>query len=577
MILGQMTPQSSLPAAKSSWKATKIEDVVNLIKIIQGTDPAWRFLEMRQIDEIRRNLAQALPSSAWAAAVKHEAAANRSIKEAIELAKGKGSPFLAREMCVAQTAQERLARWEAGRTTSFNDAPLGLRLLLNARTRPTNRRLIDNDGISGSPDLKHVIRIAEQTGWIKQGSSHERRPSDEAKERVQGAFRSSVVRPVGGECLALILQVRPQDMAAIGRELVNLAEADLHFFFKPLRQGAELIAANSNTGVSTKLPIVEHGLEMIELQANRRASREQLVKAVAAALPVLGDSSLKGAGAVKDFTTSVANVCLPQTPGGSKTSAGEYYMSAWASELRALKGGFSGLLPAMNFYIDSRNFESKVKEHKGFVLQREVVSLAGHWLSQKDLPLDVKEDVKQLLIKGANPYGSRFTIEAALHWITKNPDDFSTEQLKKLTLAILENLDRSFLHHSLYISGESARRDGRGETMAAFETVIELVKAGRLGVDDASEAYRYAGHYKVFRDQETGSGLWTIQRAETEKLMLTLDQLCGGEPKKAWEGEHSQMAEEWRLTRNEKVRVSKARSDRMAMLAGNIKARMGQR
>ena len=249
-------------------------------------------------------------------------------------------------------------------------------------------------------------------------------------------------------------------------------------------------------------------------------------------------------------------------------------MNALGSELRALKDGFSGLLPAMRFYVDSTNFHSTVKTHKGFALQREVVSLAGHWLSQKDLSAEIKEELKPLLIMAANSYGSRFTIEAALFWITKNHDQFSTEQLKKIPLVILRDEDRSFLHHSLYISGEAARREGRGETLAALEMVIELVKAGRFGVAEGSEAYRYAGHYKIFRDRETGNGLWTMQRAETESLMHTLDELCGGEPKRMWEAEHLRLAEEHRLARNERMRVRKVRADRMQMLSGQIMARM---
>ena len=51
-------PTSSPPPANRRWKTTTVDDVVRLIKLAEGRDPAWRFLEIRQIDESRGNVAR---------------------------------------------------------------------------------------------------------------------------------------------------------------------------------------------------------------------------------------------------------------------------------------------------------------------------------------------------------------------------------------------------------------------------------------------------------------------------------------------------------------------------------------
>lgn len=576
MRLGNIPPQTSLPAAKSSWKTTRVDDVINLIKVIEGNDPAWRFLEMRQIDEIRRNITQAIRPSCWAAAQNNSPAALDTIQEAIELGKSGASPFLAREMCIAQIARERLARWEAGKTTDFNDAPIGLRLLLNTRTRPMNRRLIDNEGIAMTPDLKHAIRLAEKAGWIQGGQKEVPQPSNESRERLLGSLKSSVVRPAGLESLAVILKVPPHDMAALAREVVTHAEADLQALLKPLREVADPVSVATTTNVATKLPIVEHAIEMLSLRVRRGASRDEIIRAVDVALGALGDASVRRSRASKELVAKVAEICVPQDPSGAKVGAAESYIAAWSTQLRGLQSGFSELIPGMKFYVTSRGVLTNMRDHKGFALQREVLAIAAQWLSRADVPSDIKPELKAILIKGTSPFGSRLTIESAVYWIARHQEQFSVEQLRQVSLGILTNDDRSFLHHSLYISGRSARGEGRVEALGALEMVIDLIKAGRFGVEEGSAAYRAAGHYKIMRDKETGNGLWLIQRAETEALMLELDQLCGGEPRNKWEAELWQMAEERRLTRNEKVRLAKARADRMRALAAKAMSRMSQ-
>jgi len=83
MILSAHIQPSSLPPAKSSWKKTTVDDVVRLIKLIEGRDPAWRFLEIRQIDEIRRNVEKLVSASDRAAALDDKRSKFSSIREAL--------------------------------------------------------------------------------------------------------------------------------------------------------------------------------------------------------------------------------------------------------------------------------------------------------------------------------------------------------------------------------------------------------------------------------------------------------------------------------------------------------------
>jgi hypothetical protein len=571
MILGPRVPQSFLPPAKVSWKATTVEDVVSLVKLANGQDPAWRFVEIRQIDEIRRNVDCLISVSDRQAALVNKSSNFPSIREAIASAKVQGAPLFAREMCLFELARDRLASWESGATKKFEDAPMGLRVLLNTRNRQSHRRLLDNSNCAGYALLTDAVRVAQSKGWLTDSSSGRPKPSEAACEAMIAVFKGSAVRPLGAETLAAIVRAPAGNFARVGEEVLKIAQDELSRYF-----GAAVDSTGSisrGTGVSTKVPIVEHAIEVLQHRVQARPSRQQIVKAATIALNTFSDPSVKDTTLPQALVREVAELCLPQDPTGSKATAAEYYLHSLAPVLCALPRGFSAILDYMEFYAEESFASGEVRDNKGPVLQREALSIAGHWLSRPDVPGEIKDSLKRILLKGASPYAPRLSLEVALHWIGETQEVFTSKELGRVALDILEYQERKFLYHTLYISSRSARTEGRIESRGALEMVVDLVKAGRLGVDEASRAYRAAGMYRVRREREPGNGLWRFQRRDTFALMAELNALCGGEPERRYGADLAQLDDARRSTRNESARTMRIRQVRMQNLAGNFMSR----
>lgn len=572
MILGQRAQQTSLPPAKASWKATTVEDVVSLVKVANGKDPAWRFVEMRQIDEVRRNVDRLISALDREAALNDKSSKFASVREAIAIAKLQGSPLFAREMCLLEIARERLARWESGHTEKFEDAPIGLRVLLNTRNRQSHRRLLDNATSAGHVLLSDAVRVAQAKGWIVDQSSDQRpKFSDEAGAAIVAVFKGSAVRPLGVETIASIVRAPAGNFAKAGEEVAKLAQDDLSRYFGATPDST--LSLSRETGVSTKAPIVDHALEVLRHRAQARPSRQQLVKVATVALNALSDPSVKDTTLPQALVREVADLCLPQDPTGGRATAAEYYLNSLAPVLCALPSGLSGMLGHMEFYAEESFAHSDIRDNKGPVVQREALSIAGHWLSRQDVPVEVKESLKRILLKGASPYAPRLSLEVALHWIGETQAVFSPKEVAKIALDILDYQERKFLYHSLYISGSSARKDGRLESKGALELIVDLLKAGRLGVDEACQAYRAAGLYRVRREREPGNGLWKFQRSETSALMTEINALCGGEPDRRHGAELAQLDDARRVARNESARTGRIRYVRMQNIAGNFMSR----
>jgi len=571
MILGPRLFQSSLPPARTGWKATTVEDVVNLVKFAHGRDPAWRFVEIRQIDEIRRNVDRLISASDREAALGDRTAKLPSIKEAITTAKDQGTPLFAREMCLLETARDRLATWESGRTEKFKDAPVGLRVLLNTRNRASHRRLLDTATCAGYALLTDAVRVAQSRGWIIDQSSGTPKLSDEARHAIVAVFRASAVRPLGAETVGAIVRAPAGNFAKVGEEVLKIAQEDLSRYFGGAKESTDSLSRG--TGVSTKAPLVEYALESLQHREQARPSRQQLVKATTVALNALTDPSVKDSSLPRALVREVAELCLPKDPTGGKATAAEHYLNSFAPVLCTLQSGFSGMLDHLEFYAQESFATGDIRDNKGPVLQREALSIAGHWLTRGDVPSEVKDSLKQILLKGASPYAARLSLEVALHWIGESHQYFSPKELSRTVLDILDYQDRKFLHHSLYISGSSARKDGRIESRGALELVVDLVKTGRLGVHDACQAYRAAGVYRVRREREPGNGLWRFQRSETLSLMAKLNALCGGEPERRHGSELDQLDDERRITRNESARTGRIRQIRLQKVAGNFISR----
>lgn len=575
MILSSHVPSTSIPPAKSSWKTTTVDDVVALIKLAEGRDPAWRFLEIRQIDEIQRNVGRVVSAPDREAALQDQKTKLPSIREAIGNAAARGTPLFAAEMCVAQTARERHALWESGKAKKFEETPIALRVLLNVRNRQGHRRLLDTTHSACAKLLTDCIRISKSKGWILDDDSGVPKISETARSAVVGAFKASMVRPTGTEGFAKAINFPATDFTKVGEAVLKLAQDDLSFAFGARTKSTT--STNRSSGVSTKIPILEHALEILQRSSDVRPTRQQMIQAATVGLQVLDDPSVKDTELPSILTREVAKLCFPPNGTDGQAKTAENCLAALTPFLRNLSRGHEGMLQSMLAYAERNFSENPGHEYRLPVLQREALALAGHWLTRTDLPTELREPVKRILLKGASPYSPRLSAEAAMHWVILNQESFSSKELEKATLAILEHHDRFYLYHSLYISAESARREGRLESKGALEAVRDLVKGGRLGVEEASNAYRSAGLYMVRREREPGNGLWSGQRAETTAIMSELNELCGGEPERRWGAELKRLAEARRTTRNKDAVDARHRKERILNVAGNFIARQTKR
>jgi hypothetical protein len=572
MILSSHGPQtSSLPPAKSSWKTTTVDDVVRLIKLVEGRDPAWRFLEIRQIDEIRRNVERVVSASDRDAALHDKSSKFPSIREAISGSASGGSPLLASEMCVAQSARERLALWESGKAKKFEEAPLGLRVLMNARNRQGHRRLLDTPNSACAKLITDCVRIATSKEWLVDDTSGTPKISDTARSGVVGAFKASMVRPTGAEGLSKALKLSPTDFAKLGEEVLKMAQEDLAYLFGS-RSGASQ-PMDRSSGVSTKAPIVEHALEVLQRRSGMRLTRQQIIQAATVGLNAAQDPSVRDTDLPIALTRQVADVCFPQDATDGQAKTAEFYLTALAPLLRDLPRGHEGMLRSMQSYAERSFADGKGHECRLPVLQREALSLAGHWLTRKDLSDETRDTLKKILLKGASPYAPRLSAEVALHWVVVNHESFPPKELERATLSILEHHDRAYLYHSLYISADSARREGRTESKGALEAVTALIKGGRFGVEEASQAYRAAGLYIVRREREPSNGLWATQRVETAALMREINEICGGEPERRCGDELARLEDMRRIHKNKSALTTRHRKERMLDIAGSFIAR----
>jgi hypothetical protein len=571
MILSAHIQPSSLPPAKSSWKKTTVDDVVRLIKLVEGRDPAWRFLEIRQIDEIRRNVEKLVSASDRAAALDDKRSKFSSIREALVNSASRGAPLFASEMCVAETARERLTLWESGKAKKFEDAPLGLRVLMNARNRQGHRRLLDTTNSACAKLITDCIRIATSKDWLSDDTSGIPTISDSARSGVVGAFKASMVRPTGVEGLAKALRISPTDFASVGEEVLKMAREDLAYLFRSRNSAPQPM--DHATGVSTKAPIVEHAIEVLQGVSGTRVTRQQVIQAATVGLNALQDPSVKDTDLPVTLTRHVAERCFPKDATESQALTAERYLMALAPLLRNLACGYEGMLPSMLAYAGGSFAERQGRESSIPILQREALSLAGHWLTRKDLSGESRDTLKKILLKAVSPYTPRLSAEVAMHWVVVNQEHFSPKELEKALLSILEHHDRAYLYHSLYISADSARRKGRTESKGALEVVRDLLKAGRFGAEEAGQAYRAAGLYRVRREKEPGDGLWAAQRNETTAIMQDINELCGGEPERRWGSELARLQDLRRTNRNKSALTARHRKERMLDIAGDFIAR----
>ena len=575
MILSSHGPQtSSLPPANRSWKTTTVDDVVRLIKLAEGRDPAWRFLEIRQIDEIRGNVERLVSVPDRDAALSDKSSNFPSIREAIANSVSRGSPLLASEMCVAQSARERLSLWESGNAKKFEEAPLGLRVLMNVRNRQGHRRLLDSANSACAKLITDCVRIARSKAWLVDDNSGIPKISDTARAGVVGAFKASMVRPTGVESLAKALKVSSTDFVAMGEEILTMAKEDLAYLFGSQSTAHERLDRPS--GVSTKAPILEHAIEVLQRGSGKRLTRQQIIQAATVALKAVDDPSVRDTDLPLAFTRQLAEVCFPRNATDGQASTVECYLIALGPLLRNLPRGQEGMLPLMLSYAERSFATGQRSEDRLPIIQREALSLAGHWLTRKDLSNEARDTLRKMLLKGASPYAPRLSAEVAMHWVVINHATFSPKELGNATLSILEHHDRAYLYHSLYVSAESARREGKSESKGALEAVRDLVKAGRLGVEEASQAYRAAGLYRVRREREPGNGLWATQRIETTALMQELTTLCDGEPERRWGAELGRLEELRRTDRNKSALTVRHRKERMLDIAGNFIGRQKQ-
>ena len=583
MILSHRAPNlTSLPAAHSAWKVTTVDDVVSLLKLLEGRDPAWRFLEVRQIDEIKRNVERVVPDTERHAALSGGIAKLPIIEREIKHGKQTRAPFLARELCVVASARERAERWESRQAKDFADAPFPLRLLLNARVRQPSKRLSDLVSSSTSAHIQDALSHARSKGWIEHKPGDSPTVSSEARDRIIGCFRSNAVRPIGAECLLSILNTPAQRWDVVGEKIAQLALQDLSFGLSAWngptrteqRRGTSSTQQEQTLSFRSKSPILEHALEV--LSTRRRHTREEVARAAQAGFALLNEPSVKDTALPGEFIKSVASMFVPHAEGLGPTDGGEFYLRTFMPSLRAIPLGFESWTSPIQALLDPKYREGPRLRTNISGLQRELVSLVGCWFSRRDVPAAVKEDLKKILMKETSSVNPRALIETSLYWIAKNHLSFSDAALRQVSLDPLARQDREYLYHSLYISAKSEREKGNEDMMGYLEMVVGLLREKRLTIDDGIAAFREAGMYIIKRGREHSNGLWKAQQREAEALMAVVDQLCAGGAERECREELTRKAAERRIVINEKGYESQRRHGRFGEIARKYSSLKGQ-
>jgi hypothetical protein len=584
MILSNRAPnQTSLPAPRTSWKVTTVEDVKGLLNLLEGRDPAWRFLEVRQIDEMKRNVERILPEAERLSAL-NDINPSLSIIER-EIAHGRQikAPFLARELCVAAGARERAERWESGQGKDFGDAPFPLRLLLNARVRQPSKRLNDLLSSSTSSRIDEALCTARLKGWIEHRPGEGPALSPDARERIIGCFRSGSVRPLGAESLPCLFNVSAQRWDLVGEKIAQEALRDVQFRSsvlshptrKELSREPLSVPNQESLSLQSKTPIVEHALEVISTR--ERYSREEVARAVQAGFALLHDSSVRATALPTEMVKSVAAMFVPNQEGLGPTRGGEFYLRTFIPSLRSIPCGFESWISPLQALLDPKYREGSRLRNSISGLQRELVSLVGYWFSRDDVPVGIREDLKKILVKEATSVNPRALIQTSMYWITKNHSSFSDDTLRRVSLDLLARQDREYLYHSLYISAKSERERGAEDMIGSLEMVTTLLREKRLTLDDGVAAFREAGMYIIRRCREESNGLWRAQQRETEALMAGVDSLCNGAAERDCREELNRKAAERRTAVNAKVYESQRRLKKFGEIARKYSSLRGDR
>lgn len=575
---------TSLPPLRPGQKPTTAEDIVALLRVIEGRDTAWQFLEVRQIDEIKRNVERVIPAQDRSAALQDgspntKGAKTDGIEQIVKLERNSRKPLLGQEICAVLDAKERQTRWDARRARGFEDAPLALRLLLNARVRTTSKRLNDLPSSATCQLLKDGVTTAIVKGWIGNDPGNLPTVSDEARDRLSGCIRASLIRPIGIESVAPLYDVSPSRIETLGAKMAEVAGTELEFYLRgkgsPTRKtGESQHLVGATVGELPSDPIVQHSLEV--LSARHRYPREEVIRAMLRGFEECAKPNLQGTGIPARFSHDVASHFVPNARGIGIINGGDLYVRTVCSVLKGLSEGFSAWVPMFKELLRPRYREGAWERGNAPGVQREVLSVAGSWLARPEVPTEVKGELQKILLRETSPLNPRMLIETAMFWIREAHALFPTEKLRRVTLPMLASPDREYLYHSLYISARGQREEGKPDTLGALEMVIGLIKERRFGTAEGVEAYRSAGILLLRRKKDLGNGLWHSQQAEGMALMEELDRLCGGEPKRVCGAELERAAEESRQVKNEKCKESVKRRQRVHAMAGDFLARKGR-
>jgi hypothetical protein len=579
MHLGGRALPTSLPYARASYKLTTVDDVVGLLRVLEGKDPAWRFLEVRQIEEIKKSVEKVIPEGERVAALRGELSKAQSLRDGIAHGQATRKPFLAREMCAIIDARERQARWEDHRAHGFEDAPLALRLLLNARVRTTSKRLCDLPSAATCQLLKDGVTTAIVKQWITNEMGERPSVSEDARQRVIGCIRSSMVRPHGIESVASLFGERAARIDALGARIVESAEQELEFYLRPGTRrpsckGEDASREGVRVGVLPKAPIIEHAIEVIA--ERHRYPRDEVVRAVLKGIEQCADPALRNTELPSQLSRAISSIFVSHKGGLSVIRGSEGYLRAIVPALKNVVAGCEDLIPTVNQLLSPEYREGVWLRTSLSGVQREVLSLVGAWFSRSDTPAIEKGKLKSILLRETTGLNPRALIETSLFWICKDHKLFSTEELRKVTLPLLTDPDREYLYHSLHFTAQKERDAGRSDMLGALEMVITLLKEGRFGVAEGVAAYRGGSLIAIRREKDLGNGLWKLQRDEALTLLAEVNTLCGGEPERVCGAEVEQKRIETRLVRNEKCKESRHRRERLDEIAGNYRARQGK-